>query len=139
MDIDLKRIYLYQLAEVSEIISLEKANKLLNEHTDEFIEKIWIKIYLQEFISALIFLGFYLINKAREKKKKFLKLQDKKCEHLIGIEKENCLKDIKRRANEIEISELKKNLPQCNKGKNSEKCRRMINKRIATIQSKIKL
>jgi len=139
LSIDEKRIFLYQLSEYSNNLPSDVADKFLNEYSDEHIEKICNKIHLNEFIGALVFLAIYLIRKAIKKKKDFIKKQINNCSHLIGDDKKKCIKLARRRGLEIEINELKKNIGDCRKDKDPNKCKNVITNRIKKLKSKIRI
>jgi len=135
-----KRVQLYEFCHKSanmEIYNL--SDKFLNEYSDEYVNKIYDRIFLNEFVGILIVAIIGLISKHYKKIKNKTKRLEQHCSHMIGEDKKKCLKHIKRRMYEEHVTYIKKLYPMCKKTKDPEKCANILKQKINIYKNKIKL
>jgi len=143
------RLFLAELATYSDLFPSTLTDEILVEYSDEkilsIIEKLEDRSYNQinEGIGLLI-IGItawiaYAKRKAEKAREMMVSSQNKMCDHLIGKEKEECIKNNKKNANEKKIAVMKKYMKDCSKLKDPEKCKYMMNAEIMKMKRKISL
>jgi len=135
-----KRIFLYELCQSSEIEEVYKnADKFLNEFSDDYIERTYEKVYLNEFVILLISFIIALIAKHYKKIKEEAKELEKHCGHFIGIDKKKCIDELTRKMHEKQVHYIKQKMSLCNRTDNPKKCKTILKNKMYKIQKKIKL
>ena len=114
-------------------------NKLIAEYQD-VINNVKIKEvqdhlseeeYLEEFVIATILLGIATY-------KRYMSQAAKVCKKLKFAEKTSCMRQYEAKAVRAEIGTLKSNISKCNKEKKESICRAKVDKRIISLEDKLK-
>jgi len=142
------RLFLAELSTYSDLFPTKLTDEILVEYSEKIlsiVEKLEEKSYNQinEGIGLLI-VGItawiaYAKRKAEKAKEAMVSSQNKMCDHLIGKEKEDCIKNNIKNADEKKMSVMKKYMKDCSKLKDPEKCKYHMKSEIMKMSRKIKL
>ena len=143
------RLFLAELATYSDLLPSKLTDEILVEYSDKKILSIVDRLEEKSFNQinegiGLLIVGItawisYAKRKAEKARESMVSSQNKMCDHLIGKEKADCIKNNTKNANEKKLSIMKKYMKDCSKLKDPEKCKYMMNTEIMKMKRKISL